>query len=577
MLKKTILSLILTSLMVSSSGYAKGWFSNPPKPLYIRMLRVIVQTSKQSLKWSAKKWKHFAKKNPTIAHSIILVSVLGLGREKFSDGLKWVWNGTAGKILGKSESEEVKRLMKAIKPKLIPKVKLKDLLGNAKNSNIVKTIIRQNKYPKTYGKNRIQNLLLEGPPGSGKSHLVRAIVNELKTAGKNVTFFDIKGEDDVSNPYVSMTEKTIGALFESVRAAGRPSMLKRFANWVRRKETENNNVAVLFLDEIDSLAGKRQSGSKNHEKAVLSALLREIETGNPDNQDCNILIVGCTNRLDLLDKAVTRPGRFTPKTLPNPETAKERKEFLEGFTKQQEVTESKKFTQEAKNYLFNELSKNRYTKYFSVANLKEILDKSCQLQSNNMTEQVENELGDDVAPTQIDRISEERCKKTPISVSTIVEAYKQVFINEFKTNAKLNNKEIARIIEQEKQNQDEQIDCAVKKVFEKEKICKNIFDFLREDSPKKKSSKKKKIEEEEEEEEINQNIDIREEVIHIEQQPRKKKVSKKNELKKLFSKFEQKLKTKNRKRSNSLSKFSRLKYLSNIADNKKLLGLNFNN
>ena len=128
--------------------------------------------------------------------------------------------------------------------------------------------------------------LLYGPPGTGKTLLAKAIAGECK-----VPFISVSGTD-FSEMFVGVGAARVRNLFQNARSKA---------------------PCIVFIDEIDALARKRgqSSSSSHHEKDnTLNRLLIELDGFDPND---NILIFGATNRLDILDKALLRPGRFDRK------------------------------------------------------------------------------------------------------------------------------------------------------------------------------------------------------------------------------------------------------------------------
>ncbi|MFB6078631.1 MAG: AAA family ATPase, partial [Halarchaeum sp.] len=127
-----------------------------------------------------------------------------------------------------------------------------------------------------------KGVLMYGPPGTGKTLLAKAVANEA-----NSNFISIKGPE-LLNKYVGESEKGVREVFEKARA---------------------NAPTVVFFDEIDSIAGQRgrnQSDSGVGER-VVSQLLTELD-GIEDLED--VVVVATTNRPDLIDSALLRPGRL---------------------------------------------------------------------------------------------------------------------------------------------------------------------------------------------------------------------------------------------------------------------------
>ncbi|MDH3353067.1 MAG: CDC48 family AAA ATPase [Nanoarchaeota archaeon] len=128
-----------------------------------------------------------------------------------------------------------------------------------------------------------KGVLLYGPPGTGKTLLAKAVANESEA-----NFIQIKGPSLLSM-WVGKSEEGVRKIFERARQV---------------------SPCVIFFDEIDSLAGKRGGGMGSGSKVtenVLNQLLAEMD-GIEDLT--NVIVIGATNRPDILDPALMRPGRF---------------------------------------------------------------------------------------------------------------------------------------------------------------------------------------------------------------------------------------------------------------------------
>ena len=150
-----------------------------------------------------------------------------------------------------------------------------------------------------------KGILLYGPPGCGKTLLARAVATESEA-----NFISIKGPE-VFSKWVGESEKAIREVFRKARMAA---------------------AAVIFLDEIDSLTPKRGMGMSDSgvSERVISQLLTEMD-GITTLQD--IVIIAATNRPDMVDSAVLRPGRFDRLIyVPEPDE-KSRMQILKIYTK----------------------------------------------------------------------------------------------------------------------------------------------------------------------------------------------------------------------------------------------------
>lgn len=128
-----------------------------------------------------------------------------------------------------------------------------------------------------------RGVLLYGPPGTGKTLIAKAVAGEAKA-----TFIYSSGSEFVEK-YVGVGAKRIRMMFDRAR-----------------KEAPS----IIFIDEVDALGSKRSSESNNEKDQTLNQLLIELDGFNNTS---NVIVMAATNRLDLLDEALLRPGRFDRK------------------------------------------------------------------------------------------------------------------------------------------------------------------------------------------------------------------------------------------------------------------------
>jgi cell division protease FtsH len=214
----------------------------------------------------------------SIPLTILKVMAVGL----VLGGVLWfIKNGGNNNSLVKDANRK-----KKLKPKEDSVVTLAQVAGNVEAKSMVEDIIAFIKDPDKYAKvgaRMPKGLLLYGPPGTGKTLMAKAIAGEA-----NVPFYAMSGSDFVQM-YVGVGASRIRSLFN------------------KAKKSEK---AVIFIDEIDAIGKKRArnvSASNDERDQTLNALLTEM-SGFSDNQ--GILVIGATNRLDTLDEALLRPGRF---------------------------------------------------------------------------------------------------------------------------------------------------------------------------------------------------------------------------------------------------------------------------
>lgn len=158
---------------------------------------------------------------------------------------------------------------------------------------------------------RRTGILLHGPPGTGKTLLAKAIATEC-----SLNFINVKGPE-LLNEYVGQSEDNIRKLFQRAR---------------------ESSPSVIFFDEIDSLAPNRgQAGdSGGVMDRMVSQILAEMDgVGKSEG----IFVIGATNRVDLVDPSLLRPGRFDKVLeVPLPETKESRIQILKALTRKMNIS-----------------------------------------------------------------------------------------------------------------------------------------------------------------------------------------------------------------------------------------------
>ncbi|ODA77503.1 hypothetical protein RJ55_07132 [Drechmeria coniospora] len=176
------------------------------------------------------------------------------------------------------------------------------------------SIIGPIKNPELYqkfGLTKPAGVVLYGPPGCGKTLVAQAVAREAQAS-----FILINGPE-LLNKYVGESERAVRELFQRARSS-RP--------------------CILFFDEIDSIVPPRSSSSTESGARVVNALLTELD-GAQDRS--GIYVIGTTNRVDMIDEAMLRPGRLSVQVLVDLPTPAERVEILRAIyrTNHSEVTE----------------------------------------------------------------------------------------------------------------------------------------------------------------------------------------------------------------------------------------------
>ncbi len=223
-------------------------------------------------------------------------------------------------------------------------VTLKDVAGLKEEKEDLEEIVDFLKDPAKYTKvgARIpKGVLLEGAPGTGKTLLAKAIAGEA-----NVPFFSISGSDFVEM-FVGVGASRVRDLFA---------------------EAKKNTPCIVFIDEIDAVARRRgtgMGGGHDEREQTLNQMLVEMD-GFGTNE--GIIVMAATNRVDILDPAILRPGRFDRKITVSPPDVGGREEILNVHAKNKPLSEDVDLKQVAQT-----------TAGFTGADLENLLNESAIL------------------------------------------------------------------------------------------------------------------------------------------------------------------------------------------------------
>ncbi|MDR3090848.1 MAG: ATP-dependent zinc metalloprotease FtsH [Clostridiales bacterium] len=180
-------------------------------------------------------------------------------------------------------------------------VTFKDVAGQAEAKESLEEIVDFLHNPGKYteiGAKQPKGALLVGPPGTGKTLLAKAVAGEAKSA-----FFSLSGSDFVEM-FVGVGASRVRALF---------------------KQAQANVPCIIFIDEVDAI-GKSRDGSGNDERdQTLNQLLSQMDGFDASK---GIVVLAATNRPDVLDKALLRPGRFDRRIVVEKPDLKGREEIL---------------------------------------------------------------------------------------------------------------------------------------------------------------------------------------------------------------------------------------------------------
>lgn len=196
-----------------------------------------------------------------------------------------------------------------------PKLTFKDVAGLAEEKVELSEIVDFLKKPKKYkelGARIPKGVLMVGPPGTGKTYITKAVAGEA-----GVPFFSISGSDFVEM-FVGVGASRVRDLFE---------------------QAKKNSPCIIFIDEIDAVGRRRGAGlggGNDEREQTLNQLLVEMD-GFEENS--GIIIIAATNRPDILDPALLRPGRFDRQIYIGVPDIKGREEILKTHTRKKPLAE----------------------------------------------------------------------------------------------------------------------------------------------------------------------------------------------------------------------------------------------
>jgi cell division protease FtsH len=203
----------------------------------------------------------------------------------------------------------IKSRAKMYDPELDEVVTFADVAGSDEEKADLEEVVDFLKNPAKYkdlGAKIPRGILMVGPPGTGKTLLARAVAGE-----SGVPFFSISGSEFVE-------------MFVGVGAARVRDLFR---------EAREHAPSIIFIDEIDAIGKKRSPGiwgGHDEREQTLNQILTEMD--GFDNET-NVIIMAATNRADVLDSALLRPGRFDRKVTINLPTLEDRKKILEVHAK----------------------------------------------------------------------------------------------------------------------------------------------------------------------------------------------------------------------------------------------------
>ncbi len=272
--------IMMDSTLRGNAGVALNEQVKVEKAEYSEAKKIFFEASNKDFKLQNKALKTIFKKKLNgflvLEGNVFNVNVLG-------SNLTFIINETEPKgvvlITGKTvvSAEKGKKTVET-------KITYEDIGGLKLQLQMLRELVELPlKYPSLFKRVGIEpprGVLLYGPPGCGKTLLAKALANET-----NAKFFSINGPEIMSK-YYGETEAKLREIF---------------------KEAKKNAPAIIFIDELDSIAPKRSESFGEAEVRVVAQLLTLMD-GLKDRGD--VIVIGATNRIEDVDPALRRPGRF---------------------------------------------------------------------------------------------------------------------------------------------------------------------------------------------------------------------------------------------------------------------------
>jgi len=198
-----------------------------------------------------------------------------------------------------------------------------------------------------------KGLLLVGPPGTGKTLLAKAVAGEA-----DVPFFSITGSDFMEM-FVGIGAKRVRQLFD---------------------DAKKNAPSIIFIDELDAIGRRRGAGlggGHDEREQTLNQMLSEMD-GFESNHD--VIVISATNRPDVLDPALLRPGRFDRRVMVDLPTTEDRRMIIDVYVKNKKLSDDVDLDRMA-----------RGTPGFSGADIENLLNEAALLAARKSKEKIDNE------------------------------------------------------------------------------------------------------------------------------------------------------------------------------------------
>uniref|UniRef100_A0A0N4ZPK9 AAA domain-containing protein n=1 Tax=Parastrongyloides trichosuri TaxID=131310 RepID=A0A0N4ZPK9_PARTI len=198
---------------------------------------------------------------------------------------------------------------------------------------------------------KASGILLYGPPGCGKTLVAKAVANQSR-----LNFISVKGPELI-NMYVGESERAVRTVFQRAR---------------------NSAPCVIFFDEIDALAPTRSSKSQSSETRLVNQLLTEMD-GVEGRSD--VYLIAATNRLDIVDPAILRPGRLDRKVYVGIPSVEDKIDILIKVSKYGKVPKVENYE-----YTFKTICEMEKVKNFSGADITQLLHQASMIAVRDIQE-----------------------------------------------------------------------------------------------------------------------------------------------------------------------------------------------
>ena len=302
--------------------------------------------------------------NFSLAKIVIIISliiIIGFFSDKFLKIFEKIWGSVSKRIFDPAtESYDPFGEFTSLDQNIVSvvtdiKIKFEDVAGNEEAKEELKEVVKFLKDPESFSKLGAavpKGVLLGGPPGTGKTLLAKAIAGEAGTP-----FLKVSGSQFVEL-LVGVGAARVRELFEKARSL-KPS--------------------IIFIDEIDSIARARSSnnsmgGANDEREQTLNQILTEMDGFESDS---GVVVIAATNRIDILDPAIKRAGRFDRQITVNNPNLKERQAILKVHARGKKLSSSVSLLQVAQR-----------TIGFSGADLANVLNEAAILATRRRSENI---------------------------------------------------------------------------------------------------------------------------------------------------------------------------------------------